>query len=144
MGTQPAEPLDDVLLSLTVINALEVAAARRGGRPLGTLDILLGILGIDLTWGWESVQIEASFVTQDDVERFADPQPQAKGHWHNVPLTTTATRALQTAAAIADRYKLEPMPGGGRSPSAYSPTPARRRALRCWPTRRSATSVCSS
>jgi hypothetical protein len=112
MGTQPAEPLDDVLLSLTVINALEVAAARRDGRPLGTLDILLGILGIDLTWGWESVQIEASFVTQDDVERFADPQPQAKGHWHNVPLTTTATRALQTAAAIADRYKLEPMPGG--------------------------------
>jgi hypothetical protein len=112
MTAQPVEPLDDSLLSLTVINALEIAAARRDGRPMGTLDILLGILGVDLTWGWESVQIEASFVTQDDVERFADPRPQADGHWHNVPLSATATQALRTAAAIASQYKLAPMPGG--------------------------------
>jgi hypothetical protein len=112
MTTQPVEPLDDALLSLTVVNALEIAAARRDGRPMGTLDILLGILSVDLTWGWESVQIEASFVTQDDVERFADPQSQPDGHWHNVPLSATATKALQTAAEVTSQYKLLPMPGG--------------------------------
>jgi hypothetical protein len=112
MTAQPVEPLDDALLSLTVVNALEIAAARRDGQPMGTLDILLGVLGVDLTWGWESLQIEASFVTQDDVERFADPQPGPDGHWHNVPLSSTATQALRTAAAITSRYKLLPMPGG--------------------------------
>jgi hypothetical protein len=112
MTTQPVEPLDDALLSLTVVNALEIAAARRDGRPMGTLDILLGILSVDLTWGWESVQIEASFVTQDDVGRFTDPQPQPDGNWHNVPLTATATEALRTAAKVTSQYKLLPMPGG--------------------------------
>lgn len=109
---ESVEPLDDALLSLTVVNALEVAAARRDGRPLGTLDVLLGILGIDLTWGWESVQIEASFVSADDLTRYEDPEPEARGAWHNVPLTGTATRALSKASRIAETYKLLPMPGG--------------------------------
>lgn len=112
MMPEPVEPLDDTLLSLTVVNALEVAAARREGRPLGTLDVLLGILGIDLTWGWESVQIEASFVSADDLSRYEDPEPDPRGTWHNVPLTGTATRALGKAAQIAETYKLLPMPGG--------------------------------
>jgi len=106
------EPLGDALLSLTVVNALEIAASRREGRPLGTLDILLGILGIDVTWGWESVQVASSFVTAEDLDRFHDPQPEPSGSWHNVPLTTTASAALETAGRIATEYKLEPMPGG--------------------------------
>jgi hypothetical protein len=109
---QSGEPLDDTLLSLTVVNALEISAARREGQPMGTLDILLGVLSIDVTWGWESVQIEAgAFITEEDLSRFSDPQPEPAGNWHNVPLTKTATAALHVAAGIASRYKLQPMPG---------------------------------
>ncbi len=79
---------------------------------MSTLDVLLGVLSVDVTWGWESVQFEAeAFVTEEDRTRFADPQPEAGGQWHSVPLTKTATAALSTAAGIASRYKLLPMPG---------------------------------
>src|SRR5215213_7620933 len=112
MTAHSGEPLDDALLSLTAINALEIAASRRDGRPMGTLDILLAVLSVDLTWGWESVQVEAGFVTEEDMARFTDPEPQAGGTWHDVPLTATATEALAAAARLATHYKLTPLPGG--------------------------------
>ena len=106
------EPLDDEQLSLTVIDALEVAASRDDGRPLGTLDILLGVLRVDVTWGWESVQIESGFVSEADLALYSDPDPEARGRWHDSELTGTATDALATAGRIAAQCQMLPLPGG--------------------------------
>jgi Clp amino terminal domain, pathogenicity island component len=109
-STSASEPLSDVLVTITVLNALEFAATRRQGRPLGTLDILLGILRSDTVSGWENVQVQSTFVTDEDLAEFVDLDPEAGGTWHNVPLTETATTALATAARIANEHRLLPMP----------------------------------
>jgi hypothetical protein len=126
----PIEPLDDEQLSLTALDALEVAASRGDGRPLGTLDILLGVLRVDVTWGWESVQVESGFVSEDDLDLYFDPDPEARGKWHDFELTGTATDALAMAGRIAAQCRMLPLPGGVLVLGLLSsPTSAASRAL---------------
>jgi Protein kinase domain len=107
-----ADPLAEVLLTTTTVGALELAAARRHDRPLGTLDILFGLIGIDIVADWELVQLRTSFVTPADALRFPDPEPDALGQWRNVLLTTTAFEALSTAGRLAASYRMFPLPPG--------------------------------
>ena len=107
-----SKPLENVLLTTTVVNALELSASRRQQQPLGTLGILLGILDVDVTGDWDSVQLRSTFLSDADVARFEDPDREAAGKWLGVPLTGTATNALRRAAEIANRYRMMPMPTG--------------------------------
>jgi hypothetical protein len=69
-----ADPLAGVLLTTTAVGALELAAARRHDRPLGTLDILLGLIGIDIMADWELVQLRTSIFSSADALRFLAPE----------------------------------------------------------------------
>lgn len=129
-GTNRSEPLANQMLSLAVLNALEIAASRRDGRALGTLDILLGAIAVDETGVWDSVQLRATFLTENDLTRFEDPDAAPGGTWHNVQLTETATMALGRAARFADEYQLRPLPPGGLALGLLSePSSAASRAL---------------
>jgi hypothetical protein len=106
------EPLDDVLVTTAAFNALEIAGARRAGRPVGTTALLSAILAVDDPGPWNAVQLGASFLDADAVADYPDLDAESDGVWCAVPLTATATRALATAARIARDYDLEPMPPG--------------------------------
>jgi hypothetical protein len=106
------EPLSDLLLTDTIVSALEVAASRRDGQPLGTFDLLAALIGVDPIGEWEWVQLQATPIVEDEAPRFRDPNSTPAGRWHNVPLTADATRASLIAKRIAQSYRLLPVPPG--------------------------------
>jgi hypothetical protein len=107
-----ASPLDDLLLSTVTVSALEIAATRRDGEPLGTHGILAATIAVDHLGSWEALQIRATFVDTGERGRFRDEDTTPQGTWHNVPLTADATRALSVAARIARHFRLLPLPPG--------------------------------
>ena len=106
------DPLGNSLLTIDAHAAMEVAAGRRAGKPLGTLDILIAIIAIDTIGMWQTVLLRTAFVTAEDTARFPDHHAEKSGAWSNVPLTRDATEALAVAAKIAEDYKMWPMPPG--------------------------------
>jgi hypothetical protein len=109
--TEPA-PLKGVVLTIPALNGLELAAIRREGRLLSTTDILFGLVLADTEGAWEGVQLTTSFLAEDDAVTYPDPESEPDGRWHNVPLTRTATAALETAVMIGADYHLVPLPPG--------------------------------
>lgn len=109
---QAAGPLGDVLISIDANVALELAAARRGDRPIGTFDILQAIVETDTRGGWETIQLRATFVSARDAALFRDPAAACEHAWRNIPLTAHASAALAIASRIAMTYDLRPMPPG--------------------------------
>jgi hypothetical protein len=98
-------------LTLSVVQALELAAARRGMKPLGTFDLLVALQDATPSIEWSWIELEASAIRLEDAPRFADPQDQG-GAWKNVPLTAAAEQALERAAMVAAAYDLIPLPPG--------------------------------
>jgi tRNA A-37 threonylcarbamoyl transferase component Bud32 len=111
-GASARDPFDHSLLTIEAHGAMEVAAARRGNRPLGTCDILAAIVAMDAAGSWQTVLLRTMFVTFDDALAFPDADAQPAGSWHNVPLTGDAAAALRVAARIATDFDLRPMPPG--------------------------------
>ena len=107
-----AGPLDDLLLSTVTVSALEIAATRREGEPLGTHGILAATIAADYLGSWEALQVRSTFVDTGERQRFRDEDTTPQGTWHNVPLTADATRALSVAARIAEHFRLLPLPPG--------------------------------
>ncbi|MDA0182903.1 hypothetical protein OJ997_21505 [Solirubrobacter phytolaccae] len=107
-----SDPLDGVLLATSTVNGLEFAAARRGGRPLSTVDIIVGLITADVTGAWDDIQLKGNFVDEADIERFPDPDQRPDGTWHRVPLTHSASAGLRKAVEIAADYHLVPVPPG--------------------------------
>lgn len=105
-------PLDGVVLTFEALNGLEFAAARRDGHALSSLAILVGLITADADGAWEGVQLQTSYLGEEDVARVDDPAPEPAGEWHGVPLTATATAGLETAVRIAAEYHLVPVPAG--------------------------------
>jgi hypothetical protein len=92
-------------------DALELAAATRSGRPLGTLTILEAIIATDAGGRWEAVQLQTTFITTDGEEH--DPGEAASSHkWGDVFLTMAAAAAFRDAEAIANAFGLRPIPPG--------------------------------
>jgi hypothetical protein len=106
------EPLADAVLTVAAINALEFAAARRDGEPLGTADVLLGVIEADSAGSWETVQLRTRFVDSDDARAHPDPAAGAGGAWHDVPLTGSAADGLERAVRIAGDHELGSIPPG--------------------------------
>jgi hypothetical protein len=106
------EPLGDLLLSTTTVDALGLAAAGRDGRPLSSFEILAAIISVDATGDWEEVQVRSTFLSRDEAACFTDPEDAPGGVWDGVPLTRTAREALGIAAQLSKTYKLFPMPPG--------------------------------
>ncbi|MDQ3822943.1 MAG: hypothetical protein M3321_06860 [Actinomycetota bacterium] len=96
---------------MDTVAALQVAAADNS-PPLGTFDILAALVAVDAIGDWEWVQLETTPLVAAEGHRFRDPDTTPYGRWHNVPLTTDATRALFVAREIAETYRLVPLPPG--------------------------------
>lgn len=104
------EPLTDAVLTVSAINALEFAAARRDGQALGTADLLLGVIEADMPGSWETVQLRTRFVEADDAAAHPDPDPEPAGAWHDTALTGTAADGLERAVRIAAEHELDSIP----------------------------------
>ena len=106
--TAERDPLGESRMTIDAHGAMEVAASRRGRRPLATFDILAAIVAMDAVGSWQTVLLRTTFVTADDALRFPDHDAQPDGVWRHVPLTGDATRAVAMAAQIAEDYDLRP------------------------------------
>jgi hypothetical protein len=106
------EPLSDLVLTDTVLSALEIAASKREGQPLATFDVLAALITVDPIGEWEWVQLQATPIVEEEAPRFRDPNSAPAGRWHNVPLTADATHALVIAKRIAHAYRFVPVPPG--------------------------------
>lgn len=110
---EPADDvLDGVLLSEAANAALALAASRRCGRLLDTFGLMQGLIAMDSTGAWDTVQLRSTFVPPEASFAFPDREEAATGHWRRVPLTAAAQAALASAATIARDYRLLPMPPG--------------------------------
>lgn len=110
--TSTETPLGGVLLAQSTEAALEVAATKRDGQPLGTFRILSALISVDMVGDWSWVQLQATYIDHNEAERFLDRHDSAGGAWKNVPLTEDATVALQRAVEIGETYRLFPLPPG--------------------------------
>jgi hypothetical protein len=105
------EPFDNVLLHSDVVAALTLAATRRQGS-LTTLDILAALIDVDAHGDWSWVQLETTFLGDEDRGQFHDQVTGEAGVWNQVTLTPAATEALARSREIADDYQLTPLPPG--------------------------------
>jgi hypothetical protein len=104
-------PFGELPLSTIATEALEVAVENTTGA-IGTVDILAALISIDANSGWESIQLQTTFIATDELTRFPDPTATPGGSWRSKPLTQSALEALETAADIGRSYDLLPVPIG--------------------------------
>jgi hypothetical protein len=103
---------DSKHVAVGTLDALELAATTRSGKPLGTLTILEAIIATDGGGRWEAVQLQTSFIASDGAEE-RDPGEAASSYkWGEVPLTAAAALAFRDAEAIANAFGLRPIPPG--------------------------------
>jgi hypothetical protein len=111
-GRSTDHPLSDVPLARAILDGLALAAERSDGQPLGTLPILASLSVVDPHAGWEALQLRSTYLAPQDISRLADPDLTPTALWEDSTLTASAAAALRTAATIAQRHGLLPMPVG--------------------------------
>jgi hypothetical protein len=107
-----ADPFEGLSLATGTIRALDAAVEECGEGPASSFDILVGTIAVDAIGGWETVQLRTSFIDRGEGGRFRDADETPDGHWGETPLTRSARRALEVAAALARTYDLMPLPPG--------------------------------
>lgn len=96
----------------TVAAALRQAGHEASPDPVDTRLLMAMLMRLDLSGSWERVRLRCGDFDAIAAAPVSDPPSRGGRRWEEVPLTDACAVALDTAARLAHRHRMWPLPVG--------------------------------